>query len=286
MINHYLWVGTDSGLEIIKKAPQGWRLEKQELPGKAVIALAYHPQQKDLVYATVPGHGLFKRDYQNQSWQQVLALNASAFLLRPLVPSAENSLSDESNQAQALDPLEIWVGSEPVNLYRSQDSGQSWQDYEDLLQALPNALNWDRPTPPYQARVSFLYQNPHQPQNLFGGIEVGGLLVSQDGGQSWYQPENDLDEAVQALAIHPNAAQVYLAATGDGVYRSLDGGITWEDHSQGLSQEYISQVCILNYRGLFGPEQRQPRRQLGRESKHSPPLCPTPPIVPGLPSLI
>jgi hypothetical protein len=53
-----------------------------------------------------------------------------------------------------------------------------------------------------------------------------GLQRSDDGGQSWRQA---LDADVRSIAGHPRAAQaLYLGAADGAVYRSADGGASWE----------------------------------------------------------
>ncbi|MHC4520641.1 MAG: WD40/YVTN/BNR-like repeat-containing protein, partial [Planctomycetota bacterium] len=77
-----------------------------------------------------------------------------------------------------------------------------------------------------------------------GGV---GVIKSTDGGQSWTQVNNGLDNLyVGTLFMHPQNASILLAGTGNnqyfldaGVYRSADGGASWE---QTLTDEGINAV--------------------------------------------
>ena len=54
-------------------------------------------------------------------------------------------------------------------------------------------------------------------------------MTSDDGGDSWSRGVKVGDDAgILALAVHPEKSTILYAAGNSGVYRSTDGGITWE----------------------------------------------------------
>jgi len=70
---------------------------------------------------------------------------------------------------------------------------------------------------------------------------VGGVLVSEDNGESWQlaegsdgksdlqgPPEPFVYPDVHSLEVHPSSADLVYAPTGGGFYRSDDGGKTWK----------------------------------------------------------
>jgi photosystem II stability/assembly factor-like uncharacterized protein len=121
-------------------------------------------------------------------------------------------------------------------LLRSQDGGQTW----DPLQTTFGS--WSVPS---------LAVRPDDPQNVFAGT-VQGLYVSRDGGSSWErvtslddvsmataksQPEMSQleDPTIWDLAFDPFDPQVLYAATfPGGLYRSKDGGASWEQIVAGM----------------------------------------------------
>jgi hypothetical protein len=77
---------------------------------------------------------------------------------------------------------------------------------------------------------------------VYAAIEVGGVLVSDDGGETWNMVEGsdgkpDLNRDVgtmihadvHSIAVHPTSSDIVTAATGGGLYRSIDGGRTWKN---------------------------------------------------------
>jgi photosystem II stability/assembly factor-like uncharacterized protein len=179
------------------------------------------------MYAAVRGYGLYKTEDNGLNWKQILSANAHALAL------------DESDEQR------LWVGVEPVGLWRSEDGGGTWLDLSDNLRRLPTALDWRFPSPPYQARLRALCQVPGQPQTLLAGIEIGGLIRSDDGGNQWQLSGDEIEEDVHALAVQPAGQNFWLASTGDGSYRSVDGGQSWEPASDGMVEFYTGSVVIL-----------------------------------------
>jgi photosystem II stability/assembly factor-like uncharacterized protein len=179
------------------------------------------------MYAAVRGYGLYKTEDNGLNWKQILSANAHALAL------------DESDEQR------LWVGVEPVGLWRSEDGGGTWLDLSDNLRRLPTALDWRFPSPPYQARLRALCQVPGQPQTLLAGIEIGGLIRSDDGGNQWQLSGDEIEEDVHALAVQPAGQNFWLASTGDGSYRSVYGGQSWEPASDGMVEFYTGSVVIL-----------------------------------------
>lgn len=64
---------------------------------------------------------------------------------------------------------------------------------------------------------------------LFAGIEVGGILVSDDDGQSWQAANDGLtDPDVHQILPSQSKPGLVVAACGEGVSRSTDHGSHWQ----------------------------------------------------------
>ena len=86
-------------------------------------------------------------------------------------------------------------------------------------------------------RIRAILPHPVLPETIWVGSVTGGIWRTDDGGLSW-SPVDDFmaNLAVTSLVMHPGDPNLLLAATGEGfiggirgagVFRSLDGGVTW-----------------------------------------------------------
>jgi hypothetical protein len=99
-------------------------------------------------------------------------------------------------------------------------------------------------------RMSALEFDPNNSNIMYAGAPVGGVWKTVDGGQNWINLNTDLQLprlGVSYIQVDPNSPDpnnpVIYIATGDwgsdfsfsdGVYRSLDGGVTWTAMNSGL----------------------------------------------------
>jgi photosystem II stability/assembly factor-like uncharacterized protein len=91
-----------------------------------------------------------------------------------------------------------------------------------------------------------------RPGRLWAGIEPAGLFVSDDDGASWtpsslnrhpttsmWQPAGGA-LALHSLSIDPtNADRMWCAVSAGGVYRSIDGGRTWDAINAGVRADFL-----------------------------------------------
>ncbi|HVT18710.1 MAG TPA: hypothetical protein VHQ90_21325 [Thermoanaerobaculia bacterium] len=200
--------------------------ENQGLNGDNVVALAADPARGRLL-AVAAGGKLYWRE--RGDWQPLNDGSAWASttgqLLRHwprLVPGPER--------------LYLAAGSA---VFRSDDAGESW------ARVLTT-----------QAEISGLVLDPASPDTLYVSSEpgwlgyrgsgIGGLLKSTDGGATWTSlapaswtspPSRNSLDGVASLAVaaaSPQAPAAIYAATGKpGLFRSRDGGVTWEELASG-----------------------------------------------------
>lgn len=124
------------------------------------------------------------------------------------------------------DPATVYVGAEPPALYLSRDGAQSFERLSGLDE-LPSRPRWEFFYPPFEAgHIHGLAIHPERPERIFAGVEVGALIYSQDGGQTWREALVGHD--VHRVAVDPVDPDRVLAGAGEGLYVSRDAGRTWE----------------------------------------------------------
>jgi photosystem II stability/assembly factor-like uncharacterized protein len=131
------------------------------------------------------------------------------------------------------DPLVFYFGAAHGGVWKTDDAGQHWRNVSDDYFDFPS--------------IGALDVSLSDPHVLFAGTGEGlqrqyispgnGVYKSTDGGDTWTHTGLEDTRHISRLRIHPtNPDIVFVAAMGDmfgpnperGVYRTTDGGQTWE----------------------------------------------------------
>jgi hypothetical protein len=130
----------------------------------------------------------------------------------------------------------LYAGTEPSRLFVSREGG-AWQELE-ALQEIPSRENWSFPPRPWTHHVRWIAPDPHAAERLLVGIELGGLMYTEDRGASFTDHRPGAKRDVHALAWHPAAEGRAYEAAGDGAAWSADGGLTWQPLDAGRELGY------------------------------------------------
>lgn len=153
---------------------------------------------------------------------------------------------------------DVYVGTQPAGLFHSKDDGRTWQEIDSFAHA-PDAERWCVPVKPRQpGRARALVVDRADPQRIWVGVEVGGVVSTKDAGVTWRVdlPGNNPD--IHMMVAHPAEPSVLFASTGygriDGVaehiegnagmFRSDDAGASWVYAWRGVTPRYARPLCI------------------------------------------
>ncbi len=120
----------------------------------------------------------------------------------------------------------LYAGASPARVYRSDDRGESWRDCPQL-ETLPTTKGWTGPLPPHVSRMKCLSLSSTDPDRIYGAIEEGWAVRSQDGGATWQQIDQGMDHDGHAIAAMLRDPNTVIATGGKGLYRSEDCGDSW-----------------------------------------------------------
>ena len=129
-------------------------------------------------------------------------------------------------------PLEYYFGATGGGVWKTTDGGVTWRSVSDRFLKTSS--------------VGAIAVSPSHPDVVYAGmgevqlrgnvIQGDGIYKSIDAGKSWTHAGLERTMAIGRIRIHPtNPDTVYVAALGDpygasaerGVYKSTDGGKTW-----------------------------------------------------------
>jgi hypothetical protein len=137
----------------------------------------------------------------------------------------------------------VYAGTEPSRLFRSDDRGESWRELDGLLE-LPSRPTWSFPPRPWTSHVRWIAPSPHDVDLILVGIELGGLMRSTDGGESWQDHRPGAQPDVHSLAWHPRDRGRAYEAGGGGAAFSEDAGETWHSADEGRDRHYTWSVAV------------------------------------------
>ena len=217
-----LHVATFSGWYRFEQDGKALRQTQRDLTYWTLTCLSVDPDNPQKIYAGSEHSGLFYTENGGARWKRAEPNTPRMMLFSALAMNGG-----------------VMVGTIPSAVYRSRNGG--WEELEGVRLNSANA-NFP-PSPELQSRTRYLAYDPTEPKRLYAGIEVGGMLISDDSGHSW-QPANqgltDMD-VHEVLASKVNPGMVYLAC-GEACFRSPDRAAHWENISP-KSHDYGTSVA-------------------------------------------
>ncbi|MCB9259036.1 MAG: glycosyl hydrolase [Ignavibacteriales bacterium] len=213
-----------------------------------IADIAIHPENNNIWYVAVGSGGVWKTVNSGTTWEPIF--------------DDQNSYSIGCVTIDPNNPNVIWVGTgENVGgrhvgygdgIYKSEDGGKSWKNLglkysEHISKIIVNKEN-----------SNIIYVAAQGPLWSKGGER--GFYKSVDGGKTWNKTLGD-DEwiGVTDIAVDPRDQNLIYAATwqrhrnvasymgggaGSGIYKSIDGGETWEELKNGIPKGNKGKIGI------------------------------------------
>lgn len=224
--NHasYIYVGlggegaymAEGGLYRYAESTGEWQSMTTGLPHHPQVrALLMHPDNPAVLYAGTQC-GPYRSDDRGEHWE-------------PLdTPRAGRDVWSLTFHPQ--NPDVVYAGYEPCAIERSEDAGAHWQNMNMDKVVFPHITTYMHPV---CKRVIAMTADPSTPSDMYAAIEVGGLLGSRDGGESWVQMldgpfvrNNTLD--LHGVQVSPAAPGTVYIITQIAMFRGRQYGRKWE----------------------------------------------------------
>lgn len=253
-----LCVGTAEVGLAAPDAPQG------ESSGQELTSIqALTSVGNDLVYAGSFGHGLFRSEDRGATWTKSGQGVTDPFIL---------TLTTGKDGA-------IYAGTFRGGVFRSRDRGKSWQainsglKHQEIKALLAAGDVLYAGTSDGVYRLSAVNDRWSVVTTGLSDILVHALALSSDGtlfagtsgkgilrlkaqSTGWVRQQQGLkdhegmiENFIRVLTIDPEGS-IYAGTFDGGVFRSVDGGVTWRPISRALPNDSIRGI-LFNSRGLF-----------------------------------
>lgn len=234
-------VAHTQGMKALAKSPGAtWDFAGPGNIGGRIVDVAFDPRDSDILWVAAATGGVFKSTNKGRNWQAVFddqpVLTIGDLALAPSNPDIVYVGTGEANGS-----VNNYAGA---GMYRSDNGGASWS-----FVGLESTTSIGR-----------VVVHPENPDVVWAGAigsyylpdEYRGVYKSIDGGQTWDKTLaiNDSTGVID-LVMRPDNPDVLFAASwqrvrrptgsrlfgrGSGIWRSEDGGESWEllDHTRGL----------------------------------------------------
>jgi photosystem II stability/assembly factor-like uncharacterized protein len=181
--------------------------------------LEIHARDPQVVYAAMHEFGPYRSQDYGQSWQAV-----------------NNGITNFSARALAVDPRTPFPGTvylgvfTRAGIFKSKDGGNSWSLKDHQIADM---------------RIFRAVLDPANSNKLYLATFDDGIMKSSDAGDSW-KAIGLRDETIMDVAVRGTQPKIILGASlHNGLFRSTDGGATWDHTQSGLNASTVTSVVVL-----------------------------------------
>jgi len=210
-----LYVGTEkNGIFVSKNAGESW--ERLNFAPQYTSVLVLNPRHTQTIYASAVWDRrgrLFRSDDGGENWKDIYIEPTEGTLVTAVVLAPD-------------DPQTIYIGTSGGNqnnatLARSTDGGATWENLYSTSRA-----------------ITHLAFDAVDVNTIYAYSKDQAVIRSRDRGAHW-EDLSDLERdddtmhyftgQVHSFAAHPHRAGVLYVGTDDGLFRSDDYGLSWNE---------------------------------------------------------
>jgi photosystem II stability/assembly factor-like uncharacterized protein len=213
--------------------------------GGRTRAVAGVPGQRGVFYIGQVNGGVWKSDDYGRTWNPIFDSQPTQSIGAIAVAASDANIIYVGS-GEGLHRPDLSVGN---GIYKSTDAGKTWAHL-----GLENAQ-----------QIPALAVDPHDPNRVFAAVlghpygpsTERGIFRSTDGGVTWqkvlYKDENTGGSDIEMDPSNPNVLYAALwearegpwedgnmfSGTGGGLFKSIDGGNTWKQLTNGLPNDVV-----------------------------------------------
>lgn len=224
--------------KIATKRNNTWTFAGPTNIGGRVTDIEMFLDDLNTIFVGTASGGIFKSTDQGENWLPIFD-DAASLSIGDMAIATDKTIYVGTGEANAGGGSLAYDG---VGMYKSMDEGNTWEwkglpDVGSIGKVVVNPNNADEV---YVAAMGYLFENNSE----------RGIYRSKDGGDNWEQVffVSDITGAID-LAIDPINPSILYAAMWErirrpnnrqyggatsGIYKSIDGGDTWVELTNGL----------------------------------------------------
>lgn len=213
--------------------------------GENPFSIGVAPGNPDICYATDFGRTVIS-DNGGRKWYQAYTRKkeGAGWISRGLdVTTGYNVVFDP------FDKQHVFIANTDIGLMESKDAGESWYSatYNNgIPQNWINSTYWLEFDPDVPGRawaaMSDIHDLPRPKMWRRQSVSdfTGGIVMTDDAGKTWKPVSSSAGEAAFThILVDPSSDKssrvLYACAFGKGVFKSCDGGKTWELKNNGIA---------------------------------------------------
>jgi hypothetical protein len=249
-MNALLLIGTGKGLFLARSGDdrKSWDVSPVQFPMTGVYAVGIdrrrdRPRLLAGITSSHFGPSVAVSDDLGETWQEPDA----APVAFPADTGASLARVWQLAPGPAGQPDRVYAGVEPSALFVSDDGGRTYEFVRGL---------WDHPHREQWGAgfggqaIHTVLPHPTDPDRVLVAMSTGGVYTTRDGGKTWQasntgikayfypDPYPEFGQCVHKVSGHPDRPEQYFLQNHHGVYRSDDGGGTWNSIADGLPTDF------------------------------------------------
>jgi hypothetical protein len=219
------YIAHNGGLKVMENRSGSMSTVGEFFEGKTLEHLIGCRRKPEIVFAAVAFDGGYRTLNGGKTWEKIMEGDVRTFTVDPR------------------DERVVYMGIGPIRLFRSEDTGKTWEPLDGMLDFSPDVKKkWGVPA---QLRgiehphVRHIFLHPDDPNLMWVLLEHGGNLLSRDRGKTW----EDRSEGISYVDMHyienyPGSKERYYVSSARGFFRSDDAGTQWRRVEQGMPWAY------------------------------------------------
>ncbi|MGE5217668.1 MAG: WD40/YVTN/BNR-like repeat-containing protein [Chloroflexota bacterium] len=219
------YIAHNGGLNVMESRSGSLTTAGEFFQDKTLEHLIGCKEKPEVVFAAVAFDGGYRSEDAGKSWTKIMEGDVRTFTVDPH------------------DERVVYMGMGPIRLFRSGDNGKKWEPLDSMLD-FDDEVKKKWSVPPRLVGMEFphvrhIFIHPQDKDLVWVLLEHGGVLMSKDRGETWYDRSIGIDYVdMHYIENYPGSKERYYVSSARGFYRSDNGGEHWRRVETGMPWAY------------------------------------------------